>query len=340
REIAVVSTDGRAVVSSVVAWARGDVPGWFARLLPIEAPGAQSLISSGWRELGRVVVQSQPNFAYQQLWHAGVQAIALLLAAYLLAIAATTAFLAMLLRPLREIEQAAVAIGERNFRTISFMPRARELGRVVAAMNDMSGRIRQMLEEESGRAEPLRREAFIAPVPGLYNRRGFQRQLQSLIKSKGDVYSGALALVEISSFGQFNAAVGYKRGDDALALLGGALAKACEGKAAVYGRLGGAGYSFAAINIGTAELEGLVNGVCRQFGMILAEHVADHRLGYHCGVPRCDGALPEFSALMSAADHAVQRAREKGDNQHETQAVDGARPNGSAPSSRHTQLSP
>jgi len=329
REIAVVSTDGRAVVRKVLRPSPGDVPEWFTQLLPIEAPGAQSLISSGWRELGRVVVQSQPNFAYQQLWHAGVQAIALLLAAYLLAIAATTAFLAMLLRPLQEIERAAVAIGERNFRTISLMPRARELARVVSAMNDMSGRIRQMLEEESGRAEALRREAFIDPVTGLYNRRGFQRQLQSLIKSKGDVYSGALALVEISSFGQFNAAVGYKRGDDALALLGGALAKACEGKAAVYGRLGGAGYSFAAINIGTAELEGLVTGVCRQFGMILAEQGAEHRLGYHCGVTRCDGALPEFSALMSAADHAVQRAREKGDNQHEIEAFDVAVAEGS-----------
>jgi len=209
------------------------------------------------------------------------------------------------------------------------MPRARELARVVAAMNDMSGRIRQMLEEESGRAESLRREAFIDPVTGLYNRRGFQRQLQSLIKSKGDVYSGALALVEIANFGEFNAAVGYKRGDDALALLGGALAKACAGKAAVYGRLGGAGYSFAAINIATAELESLVIGVCRQFGLILAELGTEHRLGYHCGVTRCDGALPEFSALMSAADHAVQRAREKGDNQHEIEAFDAAVAEGS-----------
>src|SRR4029078_1369511 len=210
----------------------------------------------------------------------------------------------------REIEQAAVAIGERNFRTISFMPRARELGRVVAAMNDMSGRIRQMLEEESGRAETLRREAFIDPVTGLYNRRGFQRQLQSLIKSKGDVYSGALALLEIGNFAEFNASVGYKRGDDALALLGGPLAKACEGKAAVYGRLGGAGYSFAAINIGIAELDALVTGVCRHFEVILVEQGAEHRQISHCGVTRCDGALPEFSALMSAADHAIQRARE------------------------------
>src|SRR4029079_10919045 len=77
REISVLSTDGRTLVRKVLPPGPGDVPGWVARLLPIHAPRAQSLISSGWRELGRVVVQSQPNFAYQQLWHAGVQAIAL-----------------------------------------------------------------------------------------------------------------------------------------------------------------------------------------------------------------------------------------------------------------------
>jgi diguanylate cyclase (GGDEF)-like protein len=329
REISVVAADGRTVVRKLLPPAPGDVPAWFAALLPLEAPGAQSLISSGWRELGRVLVQSQPNFAYLQLWHAGMQAVALLLAAYVLAIAATIAFLAMLLRPLKEIEQAAVAIGERNFRTIAFMPRARELARVVGAMNDMSARIRQMIEEESARAEGLRRDAFIDPVTELYNRRGFRRQLQSLIKSKGDVYSGALALVEIADFGDFNAAAGYQRGDEVLARLGGALVKACEGHPVVCGRLGGAGFSFAAINIGVDELHRLLERVCAQLGATLEEQGVGDKLHYHCGATRCDGTLPELSPLMASADHALQRAREKGDNQCETEAFDSAAAEGS-----------
>ncbi|MGQ0510534.1 MAG: bifunctional diguanylate cyclase/phosphodiesterase, partial [Betaproteobacteria bacterium] len=329
REISVLSSDGRTLLRKVLPPAPGDVPEWFIALLPIEAPGAQSLISSGWRELGRVLVRGQPNFAYQQLWHAGLQALVLLLGAYLLAIAATVAFLAMLLRPLREIEQAAVAIGERNFRTITFMPRARELARVVTAMNDMSGRIRLMLAEESARAETLRRDAFIDPVTGLYNRRGFQRQLQSLIKSKGDVYSGALVLLEIGKFGEFNAAAGYQRGDEVLAVLGGTLAKACEGRLAVCGRLGGAGFSFAVLNIGGPDLHALVAEVCRQFESALADQGAADKLHYQCGGTRSDGALPEFSALMSAADHALQRAREQGENRHEIEAFDPAVAEGS-----------
>jgi diguanylate cyclase (GGDEF)-like protein len=329
REIRVVSAGGETVARKVLSPSQGDVPEWFTRLFPIGAPAAQSLVSSGWRELGRVAVVSQPYFAYQQLWDAGLQTIAWLLIVYVASIAAVAGFLAMLLRPLRAIEHAAVAIGERDFATIASLPRARELARVVAAMNQMSGRIRQMIAEESTRAEALRREAFIDPVTSVYNRRGFRRQLQSLIASKADVHSGALALVEVSDFGKFNQDAGYQRGDEVLALLGGTLARACKGLAAVYGRLGGAGFAVAAINIGPAELDSLVARVCKQIGLALAEQRIESRLNYHCGVTRSDGALPEFSALLASADHALQRARDQGENQYKIEIFDAAAAEGS-----------
>ena len=316
QEIRIVSVSGETLVRRVLTPAQGDVPDWFTRLFALDAPGAQSLVSSGWRELGRVVVASHPNFAYQQLWHTGLQTIAWLLIVYAVAVAAVLGFLAMLLRPLRDIEQAALAIGERDFRTIAFVPRARELARVTAAMNAMSERIRQMIAEESAHAETLRREAFVDPVTSLYNRRGFRRQLQSLIKSKGDVFSGALALFEIRHFGEFNAEAGYQRGDQLLALLAGALEQACAGQAAVCGRLGGAGFAFAVINVGATDLQRLVSAACGRIAAALADQGVSARLQFHCGATRCEDALPEFSVLLAAADHAVQRAREKGDNQY------------------------
>ena len=317
QELSVVSVGGETLVRKTLPLAQGNVPEWFTRLFPLEAPGAQSLVSSGWRELGRVVVVSHPNFAYQQLWRTGVQTIAWLALVYAAALAAVVGFLSMLLRPLREIEQVAVAIGEREFRTISALPRARELRRVVAAMNDMSEKIRRMIAEESARAETLRREAFVDPLTGLYNRRGFERQLQSLIHSKGDVFSGAVALVEIRNFGDFNARVGYQRGDEVLTLLASTLAGACEGQAALCGRLSGAGFAFATINVGAHALEQMVQDVCHRIALVLGEQAIDSELHFHCGATRRDGALPEFSRLLASADHALARAREKGKNQFE-----------------------
>jgi diguanylate cyclase (GGDEF)-like protein len=324
QEIRVASLEGGTAVHMQLPKARGEVPEWFTRAFPLHPPGAQSLVSSGWRELGRVTVVSHPNFAYRQLWRTGWQTLAWLALLYAAALAAATAFLSMLLRPLREIERTAVAIGEREFRTIGAVPRARELARVVGAMNSMSGKIGRIVADESARAEALRREAFVDPLTSLYNRRGFERQLQSLVQSRGDVFSGALAMVEISHFGAFNHKAGYQRGDEVLALLAGALAGACEGHAALCARLGGAGFAFAAVNVGEPELRALVAEVCRRFGFVLAEQGAGADLQFQCGATRHEGGIPAFSALLASADHALQRARERGSNEFEIEVFDEA----------------
>ena len=88
QEIRVLSVSGETLVRKVLAPSQSDVPEWFTRAFPLGVPGAQSLVSSGWRELGRVVVASYPNFAYQQLWQTGLQTIVWLLILYAVAIAA------------------------------------------------------------------------------------------------------------------------------------------------------------------------------------------------------------------------------------------------------------
>ncbi len=322
QEIQVVAAGGRTIARKVLSPDQGGVPGWFIRLFPIRAPRAQSIVSTGWRELGRIDVVSQPHFAYAQLWNTGLQTAGWLLVAYVAALVAAGGFLAMVLRPLREIERTAIAIGERDFKTIDSMPRARELGRVVSAMNQMSGKIRQIIVEETARAETLRREAFHDPLTSLYNRRGFERQLQSLIRSEVDVYSGALALVEVRNFGEFNAKVGYRLGDEVLVKLAGGLVEACAGRPVVCARMGGAGFAFAAVNIDEAGLRDLVEAVCRNVGKALDEQGAESKLHFHCGATRREGALPEFPALLAAADMAIERAREKGDNEYDIEAFD------------------
>ena len=56
--IRVVSVGGETLVHKQLAPAQGDVPVWFTRLFPLRPPSAESLISSGWRQLGRVLVTS------------------------------------------------------------------------------------------------------------------------------------------------------------------------------------------------------------------------------------------------------------------------------------------
>jgi diguanylate cyclase (GGDEF)-like protein len=329
QEILVLSASGETLVHKVLAPSPPGVPEWFTVAFPLGVPGAQSLVSSGWRELGRVVVASYPHFAYQQLWQTGLQTTAWLLLLYAVAIGAIMGFVGMLLRPLKEIERFAVAVSARDFRTITLVPSAREFARVVAALNGMSEKIGQAIMEESARAEALRREAFVDPLTSLRNRRGFKFELQSLVQSTKDVFSAAVAIVEIENFGDFNKRVGYQKGDEMLVLLAETLTAACDGHFAVCARLSGAGFACAAINIETGELETLVAAICKRIGFVLAEQGADAQLRCHCGATRREGTLPAISAMLASADGALARARAKGDNEYDIEMYDEAAAYGS-----------
>ena len=165
--IKVLSASGEVLVAKELARRPPDVPAWFARLVVLEAPTAESLISANWRELGRVVVASHPNFAYQQLWRTSTATLWLLLAVYAAALGVVGLFLKAILKPLTQIRRTAQAISERNFITIAEEPSAPELREVVQAINSMSGKIRNAIDDEMARAEAFRREAFHDTVSGL-----------------------------------------------------------------------------------------------------------------------------------------------------------------------------
>jgi diguanylate cyclase (GGDEF)-like protein len=310
--IRVVSVDGATLVHKQLAPAQGDVPVWFTRVFPLRPPSAESLISSGWRQLGRVLVTSHPNFAYLQLWHTAVQTLLLLLLVYALALLALRVFLANVLRPLAEIEWAAIAIGERDFRTIALAPKARELGRVVAAMNSLSGKIRRFIEDESARSEKLQREAYRDPVTGLYNRRGLEQQLQG--HAARDVYSGMFLLLELERFKEYNLHRGYQRADELLALVAKTITAAGNGKAEVCSRFGGASFALAAVNIDAGAAGALAAAISAGVDSVIAEQSLAEEIQFHCGAVYFDAGTPPLPELLAAADMALTRAQEKGAN--------------------------
>ena len=63
-----VSATGERLVSKILPPEEGSYPAWFARVFPLQAPTAESLVSAGWRQLGKVRVTVHPRFAYEQLW--------------------------------------------------------------------------------------------------------------------------------------------------------------------------------------------------------------------------------------------------------------------------------
>lgn len=309
QSIRIVAVSGEIIARKDLPVSQGDVPQWFVELFPLRAPGSESIISAGWKQLGRVSVVSHPHFAYLQLWHTGAQTLSWLIAAFILAMIGMRAFLLNILGPLRAIEETAVAIAERDFRTIALVPAARELRSVVLAMNGLSAKIRQMIDEESIRAERLRTEAYEDPVTGLSNRRGFEQQFANIAGAGREVFSGVIALLQLENLKLINERYGRARADELLAQVARVILEACGDRSVLGARLTGADFAVAAINLDAAETEKLLSLLSSHVAMFLAAESLSQDITVRCGAAHFESGQPEISALLASADLALARDR-------------------------------
>jgi GGDEF domain-containing protein len=223
QDIRILSPDGKVLLLKSLSVSAPNVPAWFVKLAPLYAPSGESLVSSGWRQLGRVIVTSHPNFAYRQLWRTSIESFYSLTALFGLAFILLWLLLRAILSPLRDIETAAIAVSGRNFQTIPRMPKLLELRRVAEAFNNMSSKIRRIVEEESGRAEQFQREAYEDALTGLENRRSFESRFAEMLNDR-NVHSGVIMMLEIVDFKEFNRKQGFQQGDELLRQVGESLA--------------------------------------------------------------------------------------------------------------------
>jgi EAL domain-containing protein (putative c-di-GMP-specific phosphodiesterase class I) len=84
-----------------------------------------------------------------------------------------------------------------------------------------------------------------------------------------------------------------------------------------------------AVNVDQAGLEELVLRVCSRLERLLADQGLGAELHFHCGVTHRQGAVRELSELLASADHALEAARGKGDNESAIEAFDKAASEGS-----------
>lgn len=209
KRIEVLGTNRKPLVSNELAEKIEGVPLWFVNWLPIETPAGEAFVGSGWKQLGKVIVVSQPTFAYQYLWANSSQLLQWLLAIYAIALGLALATLHLVLKPLHAIEKTAIDVQAKRFEQIAQLPKAPELARVVVAMNQMSRRVGEMLDAETAKVMTLHKQAYEDELTGLSNRRGFELQLSELLLGEHQFGLAAVVVVEIDDMRLLNRAQGY-----------------------------------------------------------------------------------------------------------------------------------
>ena len=310
--IEVKAADGSSAFVRRLERADLSLPAWFIRFVAFDSPTGQSLISAGWRQMGKVIVHVHPQYAYQQLWETALATLTWLALLFALALVAMRIHLTGILKPLRMIEDAAVAIGNREFVSIDVAPRARELARVTRAINSLSSKIRDAISQETAHAERLRREAFEDSMTGQLNRRGFDNAVSAALAKSAEVHSGALALFALGGLDEINRALGLTKGNEVLRQFADALAAPAAGVTALVGRWQGPTFA-AFIANGTREAATVwADGVCRSVIAALRAAGLSQSVGIYAGFAHFSVGEATLAALSKLAEAALAQAAVRG----------------------------
>lgn len=314
QRIAVLNTTGATLVVKSLPVKIDDVPLWFSSLFPLRAPTGEAFITSGWRQLGKVLVASQPAFAYQYLWTTATEIALWMGLAYAAALALTHLLLRVILNPLRAIEHTAKAVQERRFEQIPKEPRARELARVVRAMNTMSRRISEMFDAEAAKVEGFRRLAFEDDVTGLDNRKAFDLRFGELLEGHDHIASGVVAVLEVDGLKAYNTGSSYREGNQLLTALADASRQTLGKQGTILGRVGGASFGYVIANLPFAQASTLVHQLHHNLVAVVERLDTAKAISFSLGGVYFRGG-DQRGQIMAKADLAVEAARQSGRNQ-------------------------
>ncbi|RAH38157.1 EAL domain-containing protein [Halomonas sp. SL1] len=215
RRIELRAPDGEIIESRQADEAIGDVPSWFVELVDFQVAPGVAVIQDGWQQFGSLTVESQHSYAYRSLWQSTWKLTGWFLLAGLISLLLGWWLVRSIRRPLHRVVEQAKDIGMRRFST-SEVPRTRELGEVVEAMNRLAGDVGGMLSRESQQLDALRRRLQHDAVTEALNREAFLAQLQIHLESQDFRASGCLTLIRVERLEQLNEQLGH---DEANVLL-------------------------------------------------------------------------------------------------------------------------
>ncbi len=291
-----------------------NVPGWFIRLLPLEAPFQEATVEDGWQTVGIIRIQSYPAFAYEKLWKNIINIIQVYL--LVMAIVSILAVFALksLLKPLVAIRQQANAICRREFPSIDIQPKTIEFQQVVTAFNKMSQKLKNIFDEQARVTEELKKQAFQDQLTGLPNRSMFIKQLKYFCESKNDRNQGCLIIMQINDLVQINKEYGHIKANQLLQKLAGLISDTSEQSlASLFARLSGSEFALLIKSINSNVILQLGKKLQKQLAEIAKEMQFENEDIAHIGmVSSHEGQT--VAELMTQADMALKLAQQKGIN--------------------------
>ena len=272
KEIKLTAADGTSLLKRTDHAPVTEAPNWFTELFPINSKPGVAAIQDGWTQVGTLTLESHNRFAYAELWSSTKR-----LMGYFVIAAAVAGILGSLLlrvvtQPLTSVVNQAKAISERRFITTP-EPKTLEFKSVVSSMNSLSGRIQEMLKQETDRLEQWRKNAQLDTVTKVLNREPFMGKLSAALGRDDESSSGVLILFRITNLQEINREQGRIEADKLLCTLGVVLnTYAAKDSDWAAGRLNGSDFALLATGIDNplllaSELQQQLKDATHKFGV-------------------------------------------------------------------------
>ncbi|MCV6589566.1 MAG: EAL domain-containing protein [Marinobacterium sp.] len=185
------------------------VPDWFIGLFDIQPYRAVAPVASGWTESAEITIEGHTGFVYRQLWRLSTDLLLLYGTLFILIALLSSIGLRALVRPLQQIEHQARAIENRDFSYRVPEPRTRELRRVVAALNRLTGILSERFSENAGQLEQLHNRLQQDSETGLANRRYLLNTFEARLADPDSDF--ALIMVRLQQADSLRKRYGYQR---------------------------------------------------------------------------------------------------------------------------------
>lgn len=172
------------------------VPGWFIAYLPMQPASASSEISSGWNISGTVSVTVNPAYAYSSLYRQAQKSLSYSLIALAISLSALTLVLRITLASLKRIDLLARKISRSQFETIQELPWTSEVRNVALSMNNMSDKLKGVIEGLNGKLETIGAQLLRDELTGVFKKSVFETDIKHLLREQTPAH---LFLIKVDS---------------------------------------------------------------------------------------------------------------------------------------------
>lgn len=307
QRIELTSVQGQSLIAKRTQARAGQAPGWFVAMVGLQPALGVAQVSDGWKQIGRLEVVSQLDYAHDELWRSTWMTVGLLALVAVVVARVASWGVQRIRQPLDDVVGQAAALMQRQFVAVA-EPGTPELRKVARAMNAMVARLKTLFDEQAAQVDKLHQQANCDPLTGVYNRAHFMSRLKVRLGAEDGHSAGVLMLMRLTNLHGLNREVGHPRAD---ALLRDAAAAMSEAAARLgsqdVGRLNGTDFALIVPDAESlrelaVEVAGRLHALLRGLGGDCSAVVGAVR--WHDGMA--------FSALLAAADQALARAESRG----------------------------